>query len=228
MCLDDCPPHNAPVDRLQLAVERTARWAKRCRIAHKRSDQALFGIVQGGTSPEWRERSAASLLPLDFRGYAVGGLSVGERPADMYAALDLTVPLLPDDRPRYLMGVGRPADLIEAVFRGIDLFDCVLPTRNGRNAWAFTHTGIVRLRNSVYARDGRPLDETCGCPVCRQFSRAYLRHLFLAKEMLGPILVSWHNVAYYQSLLARLRQAIRNDQAREFRAFQLARWGHNS
>lgn len=224
MCLDECPPHDAPLDRLEVAVDRTTRWAARCRDAQRRSDQALFGIVQGGTNLELRERSAAGLLPLDFPGYAVGGLSVGEPPEQMYAALDWTVPLLPAGRPRYLMGVGRPIDLIEAVLRGIDLFDCVLPTRNGRNGMAFTQGGPIRLKNCVHQQDERPLDAECGCPVCRQFSRAYLRHLFLANEMLGPILVSWHNLAYYQKLLSDLRQAIRSNRGAEFRTVQLARW----
>lgn len=224
MCLDECPPHDVAVERLEAAVDRTTRWAARCRDAQRRTDQALFGIVQGGTNRQLRERSAAGLLPLDFPGYAVGGLSVGEPPPEMYATLDWTVPLLPSDRPRYLMGVGRPIDLIEAVLRGIDLFDCVLPTRNGRNAMAFTHAGPVRLKNRAYQLDDGPLDPECGCPVCRQFSRAYLRHLFLVNEMLGPILVSWHNLAYYQKLLADLRQAIREQRSAEFRAVQLARW----
>jgi queuine tRNA-ribosyltransferase len=225
MCLDECPPHDVPQERLEQAVDRTTRWAIRCREAHRRNDQALFGIVQGGTNPVLRERSAAGLVPLDFPGYAVGGMSVGESPAQMYQTLESTVPLLPSDRPRYLMGVGRPVDLVEAVVRGIDLFDCVLPTRNGRNATGFTHSGIVRLRNQAYQRDDGPIDPLCACPVCRQFSRAYIRHLFTVNEMLGPILLSWHNVAYYQQLLAGLRAAIRENRAAEFRAVQLAGWG---
>jgi len=225
MCLDECPPHDVTDERLKEAVDRTTRWAVRSREAHRRTDQALFGIVQGGTNRMLRERSAAALLPLDFPGYALGGLSVGEAPEQMYEALEWTVPLLPADRPRYLMGVGRPIDLVESVWRGIDLFDCVMPTRNGRNAMAFTHAGVLRMRNAVYQRDERPLDPLCTCPVCRQFSRAYLRHLFLANEILGPVLLSWHNLAYYQQLLADLRQAIREKRAIEFRAVQLAGWG---
>ena len=192
MCLDECPPHDVSYERVETAVARTTRWAVRCREAQRRGDQALFGIVQGGTHQALRERSAAELLPLDFPGYAVGGLSVGEAPELMYQTLDWTVPMLPADRPRYLMGVGRPIDLIEGVLRGIDLFDCVMPTRNGRNATAF------------------------------------LRHLFIVNEMLGPILLSWHNLAYYQQLLAGLRQAIRENQAAEFRRVQLAGWNDNS
>ena len=227
MCLDECPPHDVADERLLQAVDRTTRWAIRCRDAQQRTDQALFGIVQGGTNRALRERSAEALRPLGFPGYAVGGLSVGEAPAQMYETLDWTVPLLPADRPRYLMGVGRPIDLVEAVLRGIDLFDCVLPTRNGRNATGFTHGGILRLRNQVHQRDERPLDPLCTCPVCRQFSRAYIRHLFMVNEMLGPILLSWHNLAYYQQLLAGLRQAVRENRTADFRAVQLAGWGNS-
>lgn len=224
MCLDECPPHDAPVEKMIAAVDRTTRWAARCRDAQKRDDQALFGIVQGGTHRELRERSAVGLLPINFPGYAIGGLSVGEAPEDMYTTLDFTVPMLPADRPRYLMGVGRPVDILEGVLRGLDLFDCVMPTRNGRNATAFTSEGTLKLRNLKHQTDPRPLDSECECPVCQQFSRAYLRHLFMAKEMLGPILLSWHNISYYQQLLKKLRQAIRDGKSAEFRAAQLAGW----
>jgi queuine tRNA-ribosyltransferase len=189
------------------AMQRTIRWAQRCRQAQTRSDQALFGIVQGGLDPALRVECAEQLAKLDFPGYAVGGLSVGEAPQEMYQVLDYTVPAMPADRPRYLMGVGRPEDLLEAVRRGIDLFDCVLPTRNGRNALAYTSAGPVRLRNLQYARDSRPLEEGCPCAACRH-SRGYLRHLFLANEMLGPVLVSLHNLTFYQRLLAGARAAI--------------------
>jgi queuine tRNA-ribosyltransferase len=224
MCLDECPPHGVDRERLITAVDRTTHWAARCRAAQTRSDQALFGIVQGGTDPELRERSAQGLLPLGFPAYAIGGLSVGEEPSAMYATLDFTVPLLPADRPRYLMGVGKPIDLVEGVLRGIDLFDCVMPTRNGRNATAFTSRGLVRIRNACHERDPRPLDEDCRCPVCRRFSRGYLRHLFVANEMLGPILLSLHNVAFYQRLLADLRAACRENRGAELRSSLLARW----
>lgn len=217
MCLDECPPHDVPRERLREAVDRTTRWAARCRDAQKRTDQALFGIVQGGVDRELRERSAEGLLPLNFPGYAIGGLSVGEEPKLMYATLDFTTPLLPPDRPRYLMGVGRPVDIVEGVLRGVDLFDCVMPTRNGRNATAFTSAGPVKLRNLQHRLDPGPLDPECGCPVCRRFSRAYLRHLFLAGEMLGPILISWHNLAYYQRLVRDLRAAIIAGRSAEFR-----------
>ncbi len=224
MCLDECPPHDVPRERMQEAVDRTTRWAQQCREAQSREDQALFGILQGGIDAGLRERSAAGLLPLDFPGYAVGGLSVGESVTEMYSTLDQTVPLLPADRPRYLMGVGTPADLLEAVLRGIDLFDCVMPTRNGRNAMAFTSQGPVKMRNLKHSRDPGPLDPGCSCPVCTNYSRGYLRHLFIAGEMLGPILLSWHNIAFYQNLLSELRQAIREDRAAEFRRVRLAAW----
>ena len=224
MCLDECPPHDAPVDKIQAAVDRTTVWAARCRDAQQRTDQALFGIVQGGTHQKLRERSVEGLRPLDFPGYAVGGLSVGEEPEEMYRTLDFTVPLLPADRPRYLMGVGRPVDLLEGVLRGIDLFDCVMPTRNGRNATAFTSRGLLKMRNLKYRTDPLPVDPECDCGVCRQFSRAYIRHLFMSSEMLGPILLSWHNLAYYQRLLRDLRTAIREGRSAEFRVDQLARW----
>lgn len=224
MCLDECPPHDVPLERLREAVDLTTRWARRCRDSHQRSDQALFGIVQGGTDQGLRERSAEGLLPLDFPGYAIGGLSVGEEPKQMYSTLDFTVPTLPTDRPRYLMGVGTPTDLLEAVCRGVDLFDCVMPTRNGRNALAFTSEGKLRLRNEQFKLDETPLDPHCECPVCRGFTRAYLRHLFMVKEMLGPILVSWHNIAFYQDLMREMRSAIGENRASEFRSSQLARW----
>jgi queuine tRNA-ribosyltransferase len=224
MCLDECPPHGVERERLLDAVDRTTRWAARCRDAHQRPDQALFGIVQGGTDAAVRERSATALIPLDFRGYAIGGLSVGETPESMYATLDATTPILPSEKPRYLMGVGTPRDLIEAVLRGIDLFDCVMPTRNGRNAMAFTSRGKVKLRNAVHRSDESPLDAACGCLTCTRYTRAYLRHLFIAEEMLGPILLSLHNVAFYQRLMRELRQAIQQGRATEFRSAQLAAW----
>lgn len=228
MCLDECPPADAPREQMLAAVDLTTRWARRCRDAHQRDDQALFGIVQGGIDREMRERSAETLLPIDFPGYAVGGLSVGEAPPQMYETLDFTVPILPTDRPRYLMGVGTPTDLIEGVSRGIDLFDCVMPTRNGRNALAFTSQGKIRIRNEQFRLDETPLDPECECPACTQFTRAYLRHLFMVKEMLGPILLSWHNIAFYQKLMRDMRQAILEDRAVEFRSVQLARWNASS
>jgi queuine tRNA-ribosyltransferase len=192
------------------AMRRSLRWAERCRAAATRNDQALFAIVQGGLDAELRAESAERLIAMDFAGYAIGGLSVGESPTEMYAALDISTPLLPRERPRYLMGVGRPVDLLHAIARGIDLFDCVMPTRNGRNALAFTDAGPIRLRNQQHAFDRQPLDAACPCLACRH-SRGYLRHLFQAGEMLGPMLVSIHNLTYYQRLLAEARAAIAED-----------------
>jgi queuine tRNA-ribosyltransferase len=197
------------------ATERTVRWARRARDAARRGDQAQFGIVQGGLDPELRVRCARALAELDFPGYAVGGLSVGEAPAEMYRVLEYTVPAMPADRPRYLMGVGRPEDILQAVRHGIDLFDCVMPTRNGRNAMAFTDFGAMRLRNLQYERDPQPLEADCPCPACRR-SRGYLRHLFMAGEMLGPILLSIHNLTYYQRLLAAARAAIEAGRFEQF------------
>ncbi len=198
------------------AAERTVRWAKRCLEAAQRDDQALFAIVQGGTDPDLRVGCAEQLVAMDFRGYAIGGLSVGETPEAMYRTVGATVAALPDQRPRYLMGVGRPEDLLEAIFRGVDLFDCVMPTRNGRNAMAFTDQGTLRLRNLQYERDDSPLEEGCPCPACRR-SRGYLRHLFMAGEMLGPVLLSIHNITYYQRLMAKARAAIAADRFAEWR-----------
>ena len=198
-----------PAERgvVEDAMRRSLRWAERCREAHRRPDQALFGIVQGGLDAELRQESAAELRKLDFPGYAVGGLSVGEGPEAMQATLAVTVPALPADRPRYLMGVGQPQDIVDSVAAGIDMFDCVLPTRCGRNSLVYTFAGQIRLRNAVHATDQRPLEEDCPCLACRH-SRSYLRHLFLAGEMLGPMLASIHNLTFYQRLVARLRDAI--------------------
>jgi queuine tRNA-ribosyltransferase len=206
-----------PNDRAVVAeaMQRSIRWAARCRDAAKRPDQTLFAIVQGGLDAELRAESAERLVALDFSGYAIGGLSVGETPDEMYAMLDITVPRLPRERPRYLMGVGRPIDLLEGIARGVDLFDCVMPTRNGRNALAFTDRGPVRLRNQRFALDREPLETDCPCPACRR-SRGYLRHLFQTNEMLGPILLSIHNLTYYQRLMKRAREAILADRFKAF------------
>jgi queuine tRNA-ribosyltransferase len=223
MVLDHVIALPASDDAVRDACERTVRWAARCRAAARRSDQAQFAIIQGGIDPELRLWCARQLADLDFPGYAVGGLSVGESPEEMYRILDLLCPAMPPDRPRYLMGVGTPPDLLHAIGRGIDLFDCVLPTRNGRNALAFTDAGPLRLRNAVHQRDSRPLEEGCPCLACRQ-SRAYLRHLFLADEMLGPILLTHHNLTYYQRLLAGARQAIEQDRFDDFFAEKSHGW----
>jgi queuine tRNA-ribosyltransferase len=201
---------------LEEAMLRSVRWAKRCLQVADHPYQEIFAIVQGGLDPTLRRQCAEALAEIDFPGYAIGGLSVGETPQEMYEAIDVTVPYLPTDKPRYLMGVGRPIDILNGIERGIDLFDCVMPTRNGRNAQAFTDAGTLRLRNAQYQRDDRPLDETCPCPACKR-SRGYLRHLFMAKEMLGPILLTIHNLTYYQRLVARAREAIEQDRFVEFK-----------
>lgn len=223
MVLDHVVALPCTAEVMSDAVERTIRWAARCQKAHTRTDQALFAIVQGGLDPALREDCARRLVEMDFIGYAVGGLSVGEAPAEMYRALDWTVPHLPADRPRYLMGVGRPQDLLEAVSRGIDLFDCVMPTRNGRNALAFSDEGPLRLRNKRFERDLRPLEEHCPCSACRH-SRGYLRHLFMSDEMLGPILLSIHNLTYYQRLLAGARAAIERGEFAAYHTAKQAGW----
>ncbi len=205
------------------AAERTIRWARRCRDAASRPDQALFGIIQGGLDTRLRTECAEQLADLDLPGYAIGGLSVGEKPEEMYRVLDATVPVMSADRPRYLMGVGRPEDLLAAIGRGVDLFDCVMPTRNGRNAMAFTDEGCLRLRNLQFERDERPLQPDCPCAACRR-SRGYLRHLFMAGEMLGPILLSIHNLTFYQRLMADARRAIAEDRYEAFSAEKLSRW----
>jgi queuine tRNA-ribosyltransferase len=224
MCLDECPPSDIDPSYREQAVRRTLLWAERCKAVHQRKDQALFAIVQGGTDIALRVRCAEALTKLDFVGYALGGFSVGETMPQMLTALEPSADALPVDRPRYLMGVGRPMDLLLAVARGIDMFDCVLPTRNGRNACAFTAQGQIRLRNACHKRDPAPLESDCPCPTCQQFSRAYLHHLFLADEMLGPTLVSLHNVAYYSRLMAEARRAIQEKRFASFCAACLALW----
>jgi queuine tRNA-ribosyltransferase len=209
MAFDECPDPNKPLEYQRLAVQRTLRWAALCQQAHARSsEQALFGIVQGGTDQQLRQHCAEQLLAMDFPGYAVGGLAVGEGFDATLAVLRWVAPILPPDKPRYLMGVGYPRDIVAAVSAGLDMFDCVLPTRNGRNASAFTSGGSIRLRNSRFARDREPIEAGCDCYACRNFSRGAIRHYFFASEMLGPILVSVHNIRFYQRLLADIRQAI--------------------
>jgi len=197
----------SPRSQVAEAMERSLAWAERCLAARRRPDQAMFGIVQGGLEADLRAASARHLCSLPFEGYAVGGLSVGEGPEAMAAALAATMPHLPADKPRYLMGVGKPEDIINAVSVGIDMFDCVLPTRCGRNALLYTFSGTLRLRNACYAGDESPIEEGCPCPACKH-SRGYLRHLFLAGEMLGPVLASIHNLTFYQRLVSRLRESI--------------------
>ena len=208
MALDQCPAYSASAETVREATERTVRWADRCIEAHHRRDQMLMGIVQGGADPDLRQWCAEQLTTREFGGFAMGGLSVGEPHEEMLAVLDRMDGQLPPDRPRYVMGIGRPIDLLDAVSRGADMFDCVLPTRNGRNASAFTSCGRIRVRNQQYAADDRPLDPSCGCACCRGFSRAYVRHLFVVGEMLGPILVSLHNIHYFCQVMQEIRCAI--------------------
>ncbi len=209
MAFDQCPPIPCPRQEVEAAVERTLRWALRCREAHRREDQWLFGIVQGGLHQDLRLHCAERLAEIGFDGYAIGGLSVGETHSEMVDILAAVTPRLPADRPRYLMGVGMPRDILEAVATGVDMFDCVLPTRNGRNAYAFTAAGHLRLRNACHALCDEPLEPGCDCYACRHFSRGYIRHLFLANEMLGPILASIHNLRFFQRFTGRIRDLIR-------------------
>lgn len=224
MVLDECPPADAPPDVIRRAVTRSIRWAERCKAHHSRKDQAQFAIVQGGTNLDLRAECAKELVAMDFPGYALGGFSVGESPAMMHAALPTCAACLPEGKPRYLMGVGRPEDLLAGVAAGIDLFDCVMPTRNGRNATAFTDAGVVKLRNAKHQRDAAPLMSDCACYCCRNFSRAYLHHLFRVDEMLGPTLLSLHNVAYYLRLMRDARGAIAEGRFAAFQAAKLAGW----
>ncbi len=224
MVLDHVVALPSPPEAVRDACDRSVRWAARC-LEHARSDrQVLFAIVQGGLDPDLRIACARQLVSMGFPGYAIGGLSVGEPPADMYRMLDVTCPELPEDRPRYLMGVGTPVDLLEAIRRGVDMFDCVIPTRNGRNALALTDNGPLKMRNLKHQADPRPIDANCPCPACRHHSRGYLRHLFMAGEMLGPILVSVHNLTFYQQLIGEARQAIQQARFDDFFCEKLQRW----
>lgn len=207
MVLDHVIALPAERNQVEEAMHRSTRWAARCLDAATQTEQAKFAIVQGGLDVTLRRQSAQGLTALPFDGFAVGGLSVGEPPPEMYRVIEATTPYLPSDRPRYLMGVGRPIDLLEGIARGIDMFDCVMPTRNGRNALAFTWQGSLRLRNAKHADDRQPIDANCPCLACKH-SRAYLRHLFIAKEMLGPILLTHHNLTFYQQLMTAAREHI--------------------
>ena len=212
MVFDECTPIPAEYDYVRDSVDRTTRWAKRCLEAHDRPDkQAMFGIVQGGLYPELRQRSVEGLIPLDFPGYAIGGLSVGESKHDMLEALDYIPDLLPENKPRYLMGVGTPADLVDGVLRGVDMFDCVAPTRIARHGMAWTSQGDVSIKQSRYEQDFTPLDPECGCDTCRNYSKAYLRHLFKAGEILSARLMTMHNLYYMIDLMSQVRQAIESD-----------------
>ncbi len=211
-CFDECTTFPIDTPQLKKAVERTILWAKRAKQAHTNPSQLLFGIVQGGIDLELRTYCASELVKTGFDGYAIGGLSVGEGHENMIKTVTHTTQLLPQDKARYLMGVGTPADIIAAVKAGVDMFDCVLPTRNGRNAFAFTEKGPLRLRNNVHINDAWPIEADCDCYCCRDFSRATIRHFFNSGEMLGPILVSLHNLTFYQRLMVRIRQAIKRNE----------------
>ena len=209
MALDECTPYPASYEAAAHSMRLTTRWAQRSREAFiARPGYGQFGIVQGSIHPELRAESAAALREMDFEGYAIGGLAVGEGQAMMYAMLEVTNPLLPSEKPRYLMGVGTPDDLLGSITRGVDMFDCVMPTRAGRTARAFTSAGIFNLRNARFMDDKAPLDANCPCPACTRHSRAYLHHLFRCAEILGPMLLTWHNLTYYQSLMQGARKAI--------------------
>lgn len=222
MAFDDCTPYPSDYQSTKASMKLTHLWAERSLAAFQGGKQALFGIVQGGMFRDLREESAAFLTGLPFHGFAVGGLSVGEPKDKMYEVLSYSAPLLPEEKPRYLMGVGTPADLVNAVSAGIDMFDCVLPTRNARNGQAFTHEGPVSIKQAAHKDDPGPLDPSCSCYTCSRFSRAYLHHLFKTGEMLSGVLMTYHNLAFYQQLMADLRQAIREGVFPEFKQRILA------
>ena len=224
MAFDECTPYPATEVEAERSMELSLRWAKRCIDAHGDNPAALFGIVQGGMYPHLRERSIQGLRQLGFTGYAIGGLSVGEPKSEMIRMLDVTVPGLPKDKPRYLMGVGKPEDIILAVLRGVDMFDCVMPTRNARNGHLFTSSGVVRIRNSSYKHNRNSLDPECPCYTCQNFSLAYLHHLDRCKEMLGAQLNTIHNTTFYQRLMENLRLAIEQGKLSTFAEEQLTRW----
>lgn len=208
MCLDECPPFPSSYEYMENSVRLTTRWARLCKRASRGSPRALFGIVQGGTFPELRRKSALELIEIDLDGYAVGGLGIGESRAETYETGEFTLSFLPRDKPRYLMGLGMPEDIVEAVSMGVDLFDCVLPTRNARNGTLFTNHGKVVIKNARYTEDKRPVDEDCSCYTCRTFSRAYLRHLYQAREILASRLLTFHNLYYYGGLMKEIRRSI--------------------
>lgn len=224
MSFDECAPPN-DYEYNKIALERTHRWAERGLAAHTRTDQALYGIVQGGVFPDLREQSAAFLASLDFPGYSIGGLSVGETKAEMHAMLDVVHPILPKDKPRYLMGVGSPEDMFECVARGVDQFDCVLPTRIARHGAVFTPHGRINLRKAQYAREHAPIDPTCTCYTCQNFSLAYMRHLIKADEILGMHLATIHNIHFLLNIMRNIRESILNDTFVEYKAEFLGKWG---
>lgn len=225
MIFDECTPYPATYAEAEKSMQLSLRWAQRSKEAHGSSPAALFGIIQGGMYPELRKQSLEGLLDINFDGMAIGGLSVGEPKEEMLATLDYLPSLMPADKPRYLMGVGKPEDLVEAVRRGVDMFDCVMPTRNARNGHYFSFAGVVRIRNASNRKDTRPIDEACDCYTCKNFSRSYLHHLDKSKEMLAGILASIHNLRHYQLLMAGLRQAIEAGKLSDFVADYYAKLG---
>jgi queuine tRNA-ribosyltransferase len=244
MAFDECPPGDAGIEQTQKSLEMTARWARRSKnrfneLQNEGADtgfleaqslsgqQALFGIIQGAGHLNLRRESLEKTTEIGFDGYAIGGLSVGEEKSVMYEVLEFLAPQMPPDAPRYLMGVGTPEDLVEAVYRGVDMFDCVLPTRNGRTGSAFTSSGKLNIRNAKFATDSEPLDIECFCSVCRRYSKAYLRHLYLSKEMLASILISHHNLAFFLDTMKKVRDAIKLGKFGEFRREFLSRMSNN-
>ena len=225
MVLDECIPYPSSYEYAETSMERTNRWARRSLQARRENDPALFAIVQGGVHRDLRERSARALVEMGFQGYAIGGVSVGEPRSSMLNVLQWTIPFLPEEAPRYLMGVGTPEDMIDAVLLGVDFFDCVLPTRNARNGTLFTSTGKISIKQAQYAEDGRPVDETCACYTCRHYSRAYLRHLYLSKEILSSRLNTIHNLYYYVSLLRKIREVIQEGRFLDFYQSRTSRQG---
>ena len=217
MCFDECPPATADYEYVRRSLELTTRWARRCKDAHNREGQQLFGIIQGGMHHDLRARSLNEICSIGFDGYALGGLSVGEEKEQMYGVMECCAPLMPQDAPRYIMGIGAPEDLIEAVWHGFDMFDCVMPTRNARNGMLFSSQGRINIKAKIYEEDEGPLDPECGCYVCRNYSRAYLRHLYRAGEILSSNLNTYHNLYYYLDLMQRVRKAIRDDSYTLFR-----------
>lgn len=228
MAFDECPPYPASHEYMKASVERTSRWAERCMTAHTNTDkQGLFGIIQGGEYEDLRRQSAQDIISLDFPGYAIGGLSVGEPKDVMNRVLEFTTPLMPDNKPRYLMGVGSPDSLIDGAIRGVDMFDCVLPTRIARNGTMFTKKGRLVIKGAKFARDFGPVDETCDCYTCKNYSRAYLRHLFKADETFGLRLASTHNLHFLMNLMKDVRQAIREDRLLDFKEEFFEEYGYN-
>lgn len=228
MVLDECPPYPVETDVLERAVDRTIAWARRSRRVHRHPDQALFGIIQGGVNETLRTRCARAIVEMAFDGYAIGGLSVGEPKSAMYDMIAHTARQLPDTHIRYLMGVGMPQDVIYAVMQGIDLFDCVIPTRHARNGYLFTRDGPVHIKNSRYRTDMQPPDPTCDCPVCRRYSRAYLRHLFMAREITFTVLNTIHNLYFFRRLMDEIRAAIRDGTLVQLYRFYADRYGEES